>query len=282
VWAIFRTSLTPNQVTLLATVVGLLAAVMWLWGTPAAMVAGGVLLWTSAILDGADGILARAKNMSSEFGRALDGSADLVVGLATTLAAFHHAYTSTEDPIYWYLAPVAIGMTVFHVYLYDFYKESYLRFTRPDRGGDGGDAPQVARRLAELEHEGGNWLGRFVLKHGLLSLLRAQHAIVSTINPGAMRQGRRFTLTDQTARIYERNNLGPMRLWAIVSVAPHTYIMSICGMLDRLDAYLWIRLFFMNAVFFTALFWQRRATQRTMRDLEDIGAAPVEAPAMAT
>ncbi|MEM9193158.1 MAG: CDP-alcohol phosphatidyltransferase family protein [Myxococcota bacterium] len=275
VWATFRTSLTPNQVTLMATIVGIIAGGMWLWGTPGAMVAGGILLWTSAILDGADGILARAKKMSSEFGRALDGSADMLVGLVTTLAAFHHAYQKTNDPIYWYLAPVAIGMTVGHVYMYDFYKESYLRFTQINRNSDGGDAPQVAKRIAELEEEGGNLLGRMVLKHGLLSILRAQHAIVTVLNPGALRQGRRFTRNERTVEIYERHNIGPMRLWAIVSVAPHTYIMAMCAMFDHVELYLWIRLFLMNGVFFVALIWQRRATENTMRELADIGAAPV-------
>ena len=51
------------------------------------MVWGGALLWISAIMDGADGILARAKNMQSAFGRALDGTADMVVGLSTSATA---------------------------------------------------------------------------------------------------------------------------------------------------------------------------------------------------
>src|SRR5687767_10616973 len=68
--AVYRTSITPNQVTFMAMAVGVLAASCWVYGSPAALVAGGVLLWLSAILDGADGILARAKRMSSPAGRA--------------------------------------------------------------------------------------------------------------------------------------------------------------------------------------------------------------------
>src|SRR6187431_449670 len=60
---VYRTSITPNQVTLIAIVLGLLAAACWFEGSPWAMVWGGALLWSSAIMDGADGILARAKNM---------------------------------------------------------------------------------------------------------------------------------------------------------------------------------------------------------------------------
>ena len=72
---VYRTPLTPNQVTLLAMIFGLAAGSLWLVGSPTLMLVGGVLLWTSSILDGADGILARAKQMQSELGRALAGRA---------------------------------------------------------------------------------------------------------------------------------------------------------------------------------------------------------------
>ena len=62
---IYRTSVTPNQMTLAATLVGLAAGACWFIGTSELVVAGGALLWASSILDGADGILARAKRMQS-------------------------------------------------------------------------------------------------------------------------------------------------------------------------------------------------------------------------
>ena len=71
VWSIFKTSITPNMVTLMAVIAGFTAGVMFIWGTPHAMIAGGVLLWSAAILDGADGFLARAKNLQSQFGLSL-------------------------------------------------------------------------------------------------------------------------------------------------------------------------------------------------------------------
>ncbi|MCP5111685.1 MAG: CDP-alcohol phosphatidyltransferase family protein, partial [bacterium] len=143
VWAVFRTSITPTHVTLLAALMGLVTAAMWFWGSPGAMVAGGIVLWASAILDDADGMLARAKRKQSESGRALDGFLDVAVGGVVALAAFHHCYVRSEDPIYWFMAPLAIATTLLHIYLYDYFKESYLRFTRPGGGEDAEDAPQI-------------------------------------------------------------------------------------------------------------------------------------------
>ena len=66
------TRMSPNQVTLLAVIVGLVAGVAFLIGSREAMIFGGVALWISAILDGADGILARARGTASPHGRAID------------------------------------------------------------------------------------------------------------------------------------------------------------------------------------------------------------------
>ena len=81
--SIFRTSITPNMITLSALVIGFAAGCAFIWGTPTAMFLGGAGLWAAAILDGADGILARAKNLHSEFGRAMDGAGDALVAVFT-------------------------------------------------------------------------------------------------------------------------------------------------------------------------------------------------------
>lgn len=274
VWLTHRTSLTPNQVTFLAMAVGIAAGGMWFWGTPTAMVAGGILLWASGILDGADGILARAKNMQSEYGRALDGTADMVVAVATVFPGFYHLWVQQQNTMHLLLMVPAIGGAILHIYLYDFYKESYLRQTRLDRGGEGEDLAEAIEKRERLKRQGAGWHVRVAMK-ALVDLHLNQRRVIRLTNPKAMREGLRFVRNEETARIYRENNTGPMRLWAFVSLCPHTYLMAICGMMDRLDMYLWIRLGLMNVVFLVVLVWQRRATEKTMQELSDIGASPV-------
>ena len=88
--SIFRTPITPNMITVFAVMIGFAAGCAFIWGTPTAMFVGGTGLWAAGILDGADGILARAKSLQSEFGRALDGSADALVAVFTVFPAFYH------------------------------------------------------------------------------------------------------------------------------------------------------------------------------------------------
>jgi len=98
VLSIFRTRTTPNMITLSTVVIGLVAGCAFVWGTPIAMFVGGACLWAAAILDGADGILARAKGLQSEFGRALDGAADALVAVFTVFPAFYHIWVTYHNP----------------------------------------------------------------------------------------------------------------------------------------------------------------------------------------
>ena len=267
--SIFRTRITPNMITLSTVVVGFVAGCAFIWGTPTAMFVGGVCLWAAAILDCADGILARAKNLQSEFGRALDGSADTLVAVFTVFPAFYHIWVTYHNPYHLILMVPALGLTVVHLAVYDFYKESYLRGTRPGQGGEGRDADKIAETVEAARSQGP--IIQMAMKYILVPHLMRQKAFVSWLNPDAWRLSQLLQSDHRTSEIYRKNNVWPMRLWALVSLAPHTYLMAICAMLNRLDVYLFIRVFLMNGIFLVAIIWQRHATCRTIEELEGSG-----------
>jgi phosphatidylglycerophosphate synthase len=273
--SIFRTRITPNMITASTVVVGFVAGCAFIWGTPTAMFVGGVCLWAAAILDGADGILARAKNLQSDFGRALDGSADVLVAVFTVFPAFYHIWVTYHNPYHLLLMVPALGLTVVHLSVYDFYKESYLRGTRPGQGGEGHDADGIAETVEAARNEG--LILQMAMKHILVPYLMRQKAIMSWLSPDAWRLSQLLHSDDQTSEIYKQNNVWPMRLWALVSLAPHSYLMAICAMFNRLDVYLFIRVFLMNGIFLVALIWQRHATSRTIQELAGAGAIELSA-----
>lgn len=274
---VFRTPMTPNAITFLAMGVGILSGTCFIIGTKAAMVAGGILLWTSAILDGADGILARAKNMQSDLGRALDGFSDMLVAIATVFPAFYHVWVKDHDVRHLAVMIPAIALTAVHLWCYDYYKESYLRMTRLDRGGEGEDIGAM-REKAKTSRERGLF-AYFLLKHVMVPYLESEARVIKLLNPSSWREGVVITRSEESARIYKEENYGPMQLWTIVSLAPHSYLMAICAMLDRLDVYLLIRLFIMNVFFAFAVVAQRRASARTNEAFVRIGAMQADATA---
>lgn len=274
---IYRTSITPNQITFVALMVGLIAGVLFLVGTKTAMVVGGICLWSSAILDGADGILARAKRMFSDVGRAIDGVADALVGVLTVFPAFYHLWVTQHQPLHLWLMPIAIGTTLFHVYLFDFYKEAFLQHTKLSWDGKPETLEIIQARVERLRREGAPWYARLTTQM-YVGLVQNQIRTVSVLNPLARRHHLTFPVNEDSVRIYRKHNRGPMQLWALVSTAPHSYLMSICAMFDRLDVYLWLRVFGANGVFIIACIWQRIATKRTRADWASAGVSP-NAPA---
>jgi phosphatidylglycerophosphate synthase len=79
------TSVTPNQVSLFATLVGLVSASLFAAGTAGTVLAGALVLQLSAVLDCVDGDLARALYKQSSFGRWLDIVGDQIVHIAVFL-----------------------------------------------------------------------------------------------------------------------------------------------------------------------------------------------------
>ncbi len=70
--ALYKTRVTPNQVTIASFLIGLGGAGCFALATRGAFIVGGVLAELSSIVDCADGMLARARGTSSDFGGYLD------------------------------------------------------------------------------------------------------------------------------------------------------------------------------------------------------------------
>jgi phosphatidylglycerophosphate synthase len=262
---VYRTSITPNQVTLLAILLGLAAAACWVEGSGWAMAWGGALLWSSAIMDGADGILARAKNMQSAFGRALDGTADMLVGFATTGACVYHLAVTGASTTLLIMSVVALFTTGLQLNLYDFYKELHMRMTRLDRGGESEDAEGAAKLLATEQVRKGPWYTR--LSMGFYAdYLRTQERITRATNPVALELMSGVARSQASADAYRHHNRAAMRFWMAVSLAPHSYLFAIFGMFDQLDLYLWVRIIGMNILMVLGLAAQRRGTARTVSE----------------
>ncbi len=77
-----RIGLSPNAITVLSLLIGLVAAGSFALGSYAAGILGGLLFQLSAIVDCCDGEVARLTNRQSRFGEQLDIAADNVVHMA--------------------------------------------------------------------------------------------------------------------------------------------------------------------------------------------------------
>lgn len=80
--ALLDSAVTPNQMTIFSTFIGLVGACFFLSDSRLPYVTGALLIWLHSVLDGCDGELARVRFQESTFGSDLDFWGDNLVHLA--------------------------------------------------------------------------------------------------------------------------------------------------------------------------------------------------------
>lgn len=131
---LLRTPITPNQVTLLSGIAGVLAGGALAWGAahPVGRLLGGVLLFAAVVLDCCDGQLARARGAYSTTGAVLDGLTDYLVGVAFCAAATYVLVRHNASGGYWLLGLAGVASWAAHSALFD---HARTRYTEQAGGG---------------------------------------------------------------------------------------------------------------------------------------------------
>lgn len=255
---LIKTSITPNQVTFLSLCAGLGSAALIVKGTPTSLVLGAGLLFSSAILDGVDGMIARLKKSSSETGHAIDGAADYAVNVATTAAAVFYLTQHGYSPI----VAIALGLLAHmawaqHLMLYDFHCATYLRFLTNGKH-QGGDWDRGKVLLQKLRAENASLFSRAVVAVYVWQLGNRQK-FLERVNPIAA--GYRELAADrETGAAYVARHRTTMRAWAFLGNAPHMDLMSLAAATGRFDLYFVLRIVGFTALAVVLAFWERRVT----------------------
>jgi len=123
--AVYRTKITPNELTFLSLLIGLAGACFLFLGKPVFFAVGGILAQLSSVVDCADGMLARARKETSEFGAYLDLILDRVTEFFLTAGCVfgYFAYSGRVD--FLVLGLVALALYFLLVVIY-YLTEGYL------------------------------------------------------------------------------------------------------------------------------------------------------------
>ncbi len=164
--AVFRTGVTPNQITATSFFMALVAGVVYLGGTYPYFAVGGCLAMLSCVLDNADGMLARAKNMTSRYGAFLDLFLDRIADFAVLAGIAFGLYRTSGDPRVLMLGLLTLGLYFLQVALY------YLRniYTGLEKNGEGAEAKNLAVFVILLFSLAGRPVG-VLLAVGLMGVL---------------------------------------------------------------------------------------------------------------
>ncbi len=115
---IFKTPITPNELTVMAFIAGVSGSALFLMGIPFYFIIGALLIQLSQFLDIADGMLARSKGLRSDFGGYLDLFLDRVTDfcILTGIALGHYRFSGNIG--LFHISIFAIGLYFLQVSLY--------------------------------------------------------------------------------------------------------------------------------------------------------------------
>lgn len=107
--AFLKLKFTPNLVTVIALITGILAAFLNFYGN---IIIALLLLWISGYLDSVDGAMARKLGLTTPFGTLLDITFDRLVELSIIIS-IALKYENTRIYLLFLLSSILISMTIF-------------------------------------------------------------------------------------------------------------------------------------------------------------------------
>ena len=248
--ALYRTSVTPNQVTLAATASGLAAASLYWQGTPLLTAVAGLCLTGKDLLDSADGQLARAKGLFSRAGRFLDSLGDFAVNLAVFSAiavAMVRSGSGAGAPLLCLCAFLGVSLRVsYHV----FYQTSYLHLRKAYTGN------RISEEIREEDANEDRLTSS--LHRTFLILYHWQDALVARLDAACRGRSGASGITDE--QWY--GDVTGVRLSGFLGLGTELFVLMLCSVIDRLDVYLWINAAGMNLVWLACIGYRRLILRR--------------------
>ena len=227
---IYRTNLTPNQLSVIAMFLGILAGIFYGLGTHQFIVFAAASFFMCNVLDCADGQLARLKKNGTRVGRIIDGLIDYVTSLATFIGIGIALNNNPEfGPIYWVLIAAGGISRVFQNMYFDYYRNLYMAYVHHKVD----DIKRETEAYVKFRHEIGKTDGRLVVK----SLVD----IYVWYSKWQMRITKHVEL-DVTPDEYKINNKLILRLWSWLGSTTHLSALVIFSLMNRLDLYFWVTL----------------------------------------
>jgi phosphatidylglycerophosphate synthase len=265
------TRVSPNMVTVGSIVLGCAAGVAILVPFPWHLPVAGALVFGSAVLDCADGQLARMRKSSSAFGRMLDGAADylvsaVVVGGAAWLVLRKYQEPAWEFGVAGLLTLLTIMTGSFHT-MYDHFKNVFLRLTHPSyRDGEDLGAAEQRYRAQPVKQS----LGMRVVWPLYFFYMRTQNRNLERFDPYSKPLVRQFPeFSASHAAIYRKHAGALMRIWrGFFGFGSLVFGLAVAIAFDVTEYYLLFRLVVLNAVFYGHLRPQQRlASQRAFQEM---------------
>ncbi len=222
---IYRFPVTPNQVTMLSLIAGLVAGWFLSVGTGTALLMAALWYAGANILDCSDGQLARLQNSGTPLGRVVDGVADYVSSIAIFVGIGIGLARSGSGQ--WWLVTAAAISSGGHAILFDHYQSEFISTVRGERNFLEREMERFTLEIRQMEIEQRDGLKKFFLLL-YLNYLRLQKKSSS----------KHEAMVFDPEEYRARNGL-MIRIWSFLGPTTNRSLLILGCLLGRVDFFLW-------------------------------------------
>ena len=230
------TAVTPNQITLISLILGLIAGYCFWQGSAGWVLAGAVFLFWTNVFDCADGMLARVRGSSSVIGYILDGMVDYITHIVVFVSILHGLSLRTGDPVHIWSIGVPAGLSfAWWCAMVDRFRNQWQQRVYGKRT----DSMEEVRGLREISDQ---WKASGS-HHGQRLLINFYTFYVSLWYSGPVHsQSGEF----KTVHLEKWKKLREpvMRMAIFTGPTMHLFLIIVAGLADRLLWYVWFALVF--------------------------------------
>ncbi len=164
----YPTSITPNQVSLMTTIVGITSAYFFSRGDVVSFVIAGSLYFLAMVLDCVDGMVARLKNNGSAVGRIIDGFSDYIVGITIYIGmgiGFGKGLIDIKYlPFsYWWFLIIAAFSHIIHAMLVDYYRSEFMAHGLGKQTSTWEEKKKFTDELNKIKHQKGKLFEKILI-----------------------------------------------------------------------------------------------------------------------
>ncbi len=218
-----RLPVTPNQVTILSLVAGVIAAWAFSLGTSVGMVWGAILYGVANVLDCADGQLARLQNSGTLLGRVIDGMVDYIV----SAAVFVGIGIGFSGNAMWWLVVLAGVSSGLHAMFFDRYQNEFISSVRGEQNFLVSEHERFTDEVRRMAMSGQDRSKRLILRIYVWYLRLQQRLGSKQLQPRVDRA------------LYRKENSVMIRLWTFLGPTTNRTLLIVSALAGRADLYLY-------------------------------------------
>lgn len=260
--------LTPNSLTLLGIVSGVIAGFLLFSGTLSAIVSGILLLIVSETFDSADGQLARMTNSRSQLGRILDGVGGNLVFVSIYINGAIHVISGGGSPLIVLLVLAAGASHSFQCAMADFYRNAYLLFVLGRQRSELESSSAIAGAYAALSWKkdtGRKFIMRCYLNYTMQQemLARQFRRLVHAACPNG-----EDNIPPDVGALYGEVNRPLLKYYNLITTNTRLIVLCVAALMDRFELYLWWEILVFNVVLVVVTMRQESLNRRLAEQCE--------------